>query len=87
MTHLHPQTTNAVFLGSPPPLGYGFSQFGIAGGYATPIVRRRMLSCQAKVRRLTFVPGRCAYWRSPRPLLQRLGHELLYPAQQRCLHR
>ncbi|KAM5530976.1 hypothetical protein V8D89_015358 [Ganoderma adspersum] len=31
-------TTNAVFLGSPPPLGYGFSQFGIAGGYATPIV-------------------------------------------------
>ncbi|PIL36218.1 MFS general substrate transporter [Ganoderma sinense ZZ0214-1] len=32
------KTTNAVFLGSPPPLGYGFSQFGIAGGYATPIV-------------------------------------------------
>nr|VWO96428.1 Benomyl/methotrexate resistance protein [Ganoderma boninense] len=31
-------TTNAVFLGSPPPLGYGFSEFGIAGGYATPIV-------------------------------------------------
>lgn len=30
--------TNAVFLGSPPPLGYGFSQFGIAGGYGTPIV-------------------------------------------------
>lgn len=33
-----PQTTNAVFLGSPPPVGFGFSQFGIAGGYATPIV-------------------------------------------------
>ena len=32
------QTTNAVFLGSPPPLGYGFSQFGIAGAYGTPIV-------------------------------------------------
>ncbi|KAH9896672.1 MFS general substrate transporter [Cubamyces lactineus] len=31
-------TTNAVFLGSPPPLGYGFSQFGIAGAYGTPIV-------------------------------------------------
>jgi MFS family permease len=31
-------TTNAVFLGSPPPLGYGFSQFAIAGGYGTPIV-------------------------------------------------
>ncbi|KAF5392824.1 hypothetical protein D9757_000896 [Collybiopsis confluens] len=32
--------TNAVFLvkGSPPPLGYAFSQFGIAGGYGTPIV-------------------------------------------------
>ncbi|PPR06452.1 hypothetical protein CVT24_002613 [Panaeolus cyanescens] len=30
--------TNAVFLGSPPPVGYGFSQFGIAGGYGTPIV-------------------------------------------------
>ena len=32
-------TTNAVFLGSPPPVGFGFSQFGIAGGYGTPIVR------------------------------------------------
>ncbi|KAI0646132.1 MFS general substrate transporter [Trametes meyenii] len=31
-------TTNAVFLGSPHPLGYGFSQFGIAGAYATPII-------------------------------------------------
>ncbi|KAF9041214.1 MFS general substrate transporter [Panaeolus papilionaceus] len=30
--------TNAVFLGSPPPIGYGFSPFGIAGGYGTPIV-------------------------------------------------
>lgn len=30
--------TNAVFLGTPPPAGYGFSQFGIAGGYGTPIV-------------------------------------------------
>ncbi|THH09577.1 hypothetical protein EW145_g1920 [Phellinidium pouzarii] len=31
-------TTNAVFLGSPPPVGFGFSQFGIAGSYGTPIV-------------------------------------------------
>ncbi|OSD07822.1 MFS general substrate transporter [Trametes coccinea BRFM310] len=31
-------TTNAVFLGTPPPGGYGFSQFGIAGAYGTPIV-------------------------------------------------
>ncbi|PFH48085.1 hypothetical protein AMATHDRAFT_66240 [Amanita thiersii Skay4041] len=30
--------TNAVFLGSPPPIGYNFSQFAIAGGYATPVV-------------------------------------------------
>ncbi|TFK66337.1 MFS general substrate transporter [Pluteus cervinus] len=30
--------TNAVFLGTPPPVGYGFSQFAIAGAYATPIV-------------------------------------------------
>ncbi|KAF8804778.1 MFS general substrate transporter [Phlegmacium glaucopus] len=30
--------TNAVFLGTPPPLGYGFSQFAIAGAYGTPIV-------------------------------------------------
>ncbi|PPQ85013.1 hypothetical protein CVT25_010402 [Psilocybe cyanescens] len=30
--------TNAVFLGSPPPFGYGFSQFAVAGGYGTPIV-------------------------------------------------
>ncbi|EJF58944.1 MFS general substrate transporter [Dichomitus squalens LYAD-421 SS1] len=31
-------TTNAVFLGSPPPVGFGLSQFGIAGAYGTPIV-------------------------------------------------
>ncbi|KAF9003398.1 MFS general substrate transporter [Cyathus striatus] len=31
-------TTNAVFLGTPPPVGYGFSPFAIAGGYGTPIV-------------------------------------------------
>ncbi|KAF9459117.1 MFS general substrate transporter [Collybia nuda] len=30
--------TNAVFLGTPPPVGYGFSQFAIAGAYGTPIV-------------------------------------------------
>jgi len=30
--------TNAIFLGSPGPFGFGFSQFGIAGIYATPIV-------------------------------------------------
>ncbi|OBZ77951.1 hypothetical protein A0H81_02079, partial [Grifola frondosa] len=30
--------TNAVFLGMPLPVGYGFSQFAIAGAYATPIV-------------------------------------------------
>ncbi|KAF8198617.1 MFS general substrate transporter [Pholiota molesta] len=30
--------TNAVFLGSPRPFGFGFSQSGIAGGYGTPIV-------------------------------------------------
>jgi hypothetical protein len=32
------KVTNAVFLGTPPPGGFGFSQFGIAGGYGTPIV-------------------------------------------------
>ncbi|KAI0070549.1 MFS general substrate transporter [Panus rudis PR-1116 ss-1] len=31
-------TTFAVFIGTPPPVGYGFSQFGIAGTYGTPIV-------------------------------------------------
>ncbi|TFY82221.1 hypothetical protein EWM64_g1793 [Hericium alpestre] len=30
--------TNAVFLGLPKPVGFGFSQFGIAGCYGTPIV-------------------------------------------------
>lgn len=30
--------TNAVFLGEPAPLGFGFGAFGIAGMYATPIV-------------------------------------------------
>ncbi|KAF8260910.1 major facilitator superfamily domain-containing protein [Lactarius quietus] len=30
--------TNAVFLGSPPPLGYGFSPYAIAGAYGTPMV-------------------------------------------------
>ncbi|KAI0646131.1 MFS general substrate transporter [Trametes meyenii] len=31
-------TTNAVFLGTPPPVGYGFSQDAIAGAYGTSIV-------------------------------------------------
>ncbi|CAK5272185.1 unnamed protein product [Mycena citricolor] len=30
--------TNAVFLGSPPPVGFGWSPFATAGGYGTPIV-------------------------------------------------
>ncbi|KAJ7636997.1 major facilitator superfamily domain-containing protein [Roridomyces roridus] len=30
--------TNAVFLGSPPPVGFAWSQFAIAGAYGTPIV-------------------------------------------------
>ncbi|KAF8172976.1 MFS general substrate transporter [Mycena galopus ATCC 62051] len=30
--------TNAVFLGSPPPVGFAWSEFAIAGGYGTPIV-------------------------------------------------
>ncbi|KZS87001.1 MFS general substrate transporter [Sistotremastrum niveocremeum HHB9708] len=30
--------TGAVFLGTPAPVGYGFSQFAIAGFYGTPIV-------------------------------------------------
>ncbi|KAJ6576350.1 MFS general substrate transporter [Mycena sp. CBHHK59/15] len=30
--------TNAVFLGSPPPVGFLWSQFAIAGAYGTPIV-------------------------------------------------
>ncbi|KAJ7201675.1 major facilitator superfamily domain-containing protein [Mycena pura] len=32
------QVTNAVFLGSPPPVGFAWSPFAIAGGYGTPIV-------------------------------------------------
>ena len=31
--------TNAVFLGSPPPVGFGYSPYAIAGSYGTPIVR------------------------------------------------
>jgi MFS family permease len=30
--------TNVVFLGSPPPEGYGFSQYAIAGAYGAPLV-------------------------------------------------
>ncbi|THU97475.1 MFS general substrate transporter [Dendrothele bispora CBS 962.96] len=30
--------TNAVFLGSPPPLGFDWTPYAIAGGYGTPIV-------------------------------------------------
>ncbi|KAJ7322868.1 MFS general substrate transporter [Mycena albidolilacea] len=30
--------TNAVFLGSPPPVGFAWSEFAIAGAYGTPIV-------------------------------------------------
>ena len=35
---LFEKVTNAVFLGSPPPAGYGFSQYAIAGAYATPMI-------------------------------------------------
>ncbi|CCM05345.1 uncharacterized protein FIBRA_07559 [Fibroporia radiculosa] len=31
-------TTNAVFLADPPPVGYGFSEYAIAGAYGTPII-------------------------------------------------
>lgn len=34
------QTTMVVFLGLPPPNGYGYSQIAIAGTYGTPIVSR-----------------------------------------------
>lgn len=30
--------TNVVFMGSPPPVGFGFSPFAVAGAYATPIL-------------------------------------------------
>ncbi|KAG2143496.1 major facilitator superfamily domain-containing protein [Suillus bovinus] len=32
------EVTNVVFMGSPPPVGFGFSQFAVAGAYATPIL-------------------------------------------------
>jgi hypothetical protein len=35
--------TNAVFLGTPPPVGFGFSQTVVAGMYATPLVSRRCI--------------------------------------------
>lgn len=31
--------TTVVFLGTPPPVGFGYSAFAIAGFYGTPIVR------------------------------------------------
>ncbi|CCM05346.1 uncharacterized protein FIBRA_07560 [Fibroporia radiculosa] len=31
-------TTNEVFFGLPPPVGYGFTEYGITGMYGTPIV-------------------------------------------------
>ncbi|KAG1806262.1 MFS general substrate transporter [Suillus variegatus] len=30
--------TNVIFMKSPPPVGFGFSQYAVAGAYATPIV-------------------------------------------------
>ncbi|KAJ7836582.1 major facilitator superfamily domain-containing protein [Mycena olivaceomarginata] len=39
--------TNAIFLGSPPPFGFGFSSFGVAGMYGTPIVRSFTIQCLA----------------------------------------
>ncbi|KAG2143494.1 MFS general substrate transporter [Suillus bovinus] len=30
-------TTNVIFMGSSPPVGFGFSQYAVAGAYATPI--------------------------------------------------
>jgi hypothetical protein len=36
--------TQAVFLGSPPPVGFGLKPFAIAGSYGTPIVCHCLLS-------------------------------------------
>ncbi|KAG2355312.1 major facilitator superfamily domain-containing protein [Suillus spraguei] len=38
-------TTNVVFMGSPPPVGFGFSQYAIAGAYATPIATMPLYIC------------------------------------------
>lgn len=38
--------TNAVFLGSPPPIGFGYSAYAISGSYATPIVSVTLLSVE-----------------------------------------
>ena len=77
--------TLPVFLRSPPPFGFGLSQFAVSGVYATPIVYYSVLC-------LSFnpfswqqrIPGRCSYRRINRSLLERLDHELHNTTEPWC---
>jgi hypothetical protein len=75
------QTTNAVFLGSPPPIGYGWSQFAIAGAYGIPIVR--ILFAGKSMSLLHLTQGFCDHRGACGSFYQRLDHEHEYPKEQR----
>ena len=48
--------TNVIFMGSPPPVGFGFSEFAIAGAYATPIVSLTV-TCRCSCAHVVLVSG------------------------------
>lgn len=79
------QVTNAVFLGTPRPFGYGFSQFAIAGSYGTPIVSTLYSRWFLHHKLLTNNTGFCSSWRDYRQIYERLHHEHQHSAQQWCL--
>ncbi len=67
------QVTNAVFLGSPKPEGYGFSQYAIAGAYGTPLVHVSVVRNEYSIVHHSRA-GRCLHWRAHRPLRERCYH-------------
>jgi hypothetical protein len=55
--------TQAVFLGSPPPVGFGLTPFAVSGLYGTPIVCHSLLLTHFKLHRPPQHPtGRCPHW-------------------------
>ena len=53
--------TTAVFLGTPPPVGFGYSAFAVSGFYGTPIVWSFAFLCVRIVGKGAL--GCCFHWR------------------------
>lgn len=68
-------------MGESPPVGFGLSQFGIAGCYATPIVSST--STPVELVSSFLVVGRCHRRGTSRALSERLDHESQHQTESR----